>query len=170
MFQYTGANPDCQWQEGEDIGAMVLVNRSERYLRSAELKAGLSNGECLRFLVSDIPPGQTVWVFEAGNGIYPVSESCVSVEGNAEFSDDAGVFPGKVTARAEGMTLTLTNTTEERLEKLTVRCHILFNEVYFGGITYSYPLESIPVGESAAVVAEDCIMGEAAAVWIGSAT
>lgn len=169
VFQYTGANPDCMWEEGENTGAIVLVNRSEKYLEKAEIAVTLSNEDVLRFQVSDIPAGETAWVFEMENGVYPVSEYCVSAEGKAKFSKDKGLTSEKVAARAEGMTLELSNSTDKDLQNLTVRCHILFNDAYFGGTTYSYQVENIPAGGSTTVEATDCFLGEATAVWIGSA-
>lgn len=169
VFQYTGANPDFQWEEGEDIGALVLINRSERYLKTADISVKLSNGEKLQFKVSDIPSGGTAWLYELENGVYPVTEYCVSAKGNAKFSKDTGLSEEQVTVKAEGMKLTLTNNTEKDLNDLIVKCHILFNEAFFGGNTYSYPVEKIPAGESVEVDAPDCILGDAKAVWIGTA-
>lgn len=61
----------------------------------------------------------------------------------------------------------LTNKSGEELKNLNVSCHCLFEEAYFGGLTYTYPVESIPAGESTTVQAEECYMGEAEVVRIG---
>lgn len=164
VFQYTGANPDCEWQEGENIGALTLINHSERYLKSAELKVKLSNGETLHFTVTDIPTGKTAWLFEVENGVFPLDEYCVSVDAKAKYTKDTGLEG--VTAEATGPQVTLTNTTGEDLENLTVWCHTLFNDAYFGGTVHSYPVERISKGDTAELMAVDCILGDAEVVRV----
>lgn len=167
IFQYSGPNPDAGWEEKENIGALELKNTSERYLTSAQITVLLSDGETLQFAAADIPAGQTAWVFESGNGTYQLDKECAKVEVQAEFSDDAGLYTGDIQAAGEGMTLTLTNNTEKDIQKIQVRCHILFNDVYFGGSSYVYPVEQIAAGKSTDIMAFDCIIGDAQAVWIG---
>ena len=52
------------------------------------------------------------------------------------------------------------------LSNLLLHCHCLIDGSYFGGLTYTYPVESIPAGQSIAVEAEDCYLGEAAVVRV----
>ena len=40
------------------------------------------------------------------------------------------------------------------------------DDAYFGGLTYTYPVENIPAGESVTLQAEECYLGEAAVVRI----
>lgn len=166
-FQYSGPNPDCQWEEEEDLGALALVNRSERYLEKAKITVILSNEATLQFNVYDIPAGQTVWAFESENQKYPVEEHCIAMECEAQFADDLRLSADEVSTEAAGTTITLTNNTDKDMQNLTVRCHILFDEVYFGGSSYSYPVENIPAGGNATVEAMDCFLGDAAVVWVG---
>lgn len=167
-FQYSGPNPDCGWEEKENIGALVLVNRSDKYLTETNITVTLSNEETLQFAATDIPPGQTVWVFESENKVFSPEEQCIAAEGEAKFSDDTGLSADEVTAEAQSIALTLTNNTDSDMKDLTVRCHILFDGVYFGGTAYSYPVEAIPAGGNVIVEAMDCFLGDAAAVWIGT--
>ena len=67
---------------------------------------------------------------------------------------------------AEGISVTLTNLTDEDLAGLTVYCHCLFDGTYFGGSTYAYPVDGIPAGESVTIQAEECYLGEAAVVRV----
>lgn len=49
VFQYTGLNVDKNWEDGTDIGAVVLVNRSEEYLKSLDLTLTMSDGTEFQF-------------------------------------------------------------------------------------------------------------------------
>lgn len=166
-FQYTGANPDNGWEEGENIGAIVLINRSDEYMTEANITLTLSNEEKLDFTVTELPPGKTVWAFEPGNKEYPISEFVTEATGKAKFTKDLGLGAKEITSHGESTSLTLTNTTEKEYSNLTVKCHILFDDAYFGNSIYEYPVESLPANGEVTIDAVDCILGDAEASWIG---
>ena len=165
LFQYSGDNPDCGGETGEDIGSLAVTNLSDQHLTHATLVVLLAGGGKLAFEVQDVPAGQTVWAFETSNAVYDLDDLCVDIGWAAEFEPAAPVLRG-VTAEASGTTVTLTNTTSEDLTNLTVYCHCWFNELNFGGLTYAYPVSSIPAGESVEIQAEECYLGEAAVVRV----
>lgn len=166
IFQFTGLNPDCDNQEGENIAALTVINQSERHLASAEIRAELSDGRELVFEVRDVPAGQSVMVFEKTNQTYELTDVCREITDHAEFTDTEPMMEDSLSIESQGTTVTLTNNTEEDLTDLLLHCHCLIDGSYFGGLTYTYQIESIPAGESVSVEAEDCYLGEAAAVRV----
>lgn len=64
-----------------------------------------------------------------------------------------------------GILLELTNTTGEARTNLSVYCHNLLGEEYFGGKAYLYKIENLPAGETVTVEAVDCIPGIAEAAY-----
>lgn len=165
LFQYSGDNPDCGGETGEDIGSLAVTNLSDQHLTRATFAVVLAEGEDLVFEVEDVPAGQTVWAFETTNTSYDAEDPCVDIGWSAEFAPAAPV-PAGVATETSGTTVTLTNTTDEDLTNLIVHCHCWFNELYFGGLTYAYPVSSIPAGESIEIQAEECYFGEAAVVRV----
>ena len=115
--------------------------------------------------MTDIPAGQTVWTFETGNGAYDLENACVSISCEASFEDAAPLLEDSLAAEVNGTSVTLTNISGAELTNLTVYCHCWFNEVNFGGLTYAYPVSSIPAGESVEIQAEE-YLGEAAVVRV----
>lgn len=168
VFPYSGPNPDCQWMEAEDIGSIELVNQSGKYLNEAKLTLMLADGEALSFTVQDIRPGQSVWAFEQENKTYPQKAVCSAISCEAEFTDEAGWDTDKITAEGKGMVLTLTNHTDSELQDVQVRCHILMTGICFGGTAYGYPAGNIAAGASTKIMADDCIIGDVTAAWIGN--
>lgn len=166
VFQYTGDNPDCDDEAGEDIAALAVTNLSDRHLTYAEFTAELADGTKLHFEAADVPAGQSVWAFASDNSSYDTANPCVSVACDAQFEVSAPVLAEQISVSAEGTAVTLTNISGAALENLTVDCHCLLNEAYFGGRTYSYTVPSIAAGESVTIQAEDCYLGEAAVVRI----
>ena len=165
LFQYSGDNPDCGGETGDDIGSLAVTNLSDRHLTRATFAVVLAEGEDLVFEVQDVPAGQTVWAFETTNASYDPEDPCVDIGWSAEFAPEAPVLSG-VDIETSGTTVTLTNTTGEDLTDLTVHCHCWFNELHFGGLTYAYPVSGIPAGESIEIQAEECYFGEAAVVRV----
>lgn len=166
VFQYTGDNPDCGDEAGEDVAALVVTNRSDRHLTSARLTAELADGTRLSFWISDVPAGQTVRVFESDNGRYDTANPCVAVTCDAQFEDGSPVPADRLSVSVEETEVTLTNISGEPLGELTLYCHCLLNGAYFGGGTYSYAVEPIPAGGSVTIAAEECYLGEAAVVRV----
>lgn len=166
VFQYTGDNPDCGDEAGEDIAALAVTNKSGRHLASAQLTAKLADGTEIRFTVADVPAGQTVWVFAADNCSYDTATPCVSITCDARFEASTPVLAEQLSISVEETAVTLTNTSGAALENLTVDCHCLLNDAYFGGRTYSYAVPSIAAGSSVTIQAEECYLGEAAAVRV----
>lgn len=166
LFQYTGMNPDCNDKSGKDIASLEIINQSEKHLANARFTVGLADGTEIAFIVTDVPAGQTVWVYAADNSSYDTSAACTSITCEAAFEDSTSLMGDKLTIDVQETTVTLTNISEEELTNLNVSCHCLFEEAYFGGLTYIYPVELIPAGESVTLQAEECYLGEAAVVRV----
>lgn len=166
LFQYSGDNPDCGGQAGEEIASLAVTNQSEKHLASAKLTMKLADGTKRVFQLTDIPAGQTVWVFAQDNGSFASSNTCKELKCEASFAEEQPLLAEQVAVETEGTSVTLTNLTDEDLAGLTVYCHCLFDGTYFGGLTYAYPVDGIPAGESVTIQAEECYLGEAAVVRV----
>lgn len=167
IFQYTGGNPDCNDEMGENIAALEIVNKSDRHLASAQFTAQFTDGTEVPFEAVDVPAGQTVWAFARNHADYALENACESLTCTAQFESGTPLMEEKLSFTVNGTEVTLTNHSEEVLSNLSVSCHCLFDgEAYFGGKTYTYPVETIGAGESVTFSAEDCYLGEAAVVRI----
>lgn len=166
LFQFTGTNPDCNDEDGENVAALTVINQSEQHLKSAEIEVQLSNDTKLVFEVKDVPAGQSVIVFEKNNTAFELTDKCAAIKDTAEFEEKTTLLEDKIAIDVQGTTITLTNTTEEDLTNLLLHCHCLVDEAYFGGLTYTYPVENIPAGESITVQADECYLGEAIVVRV----
>ena len=71
LFQYSGINPDCDGEMGDDIAALQVTNLSDRFVERAELTATLLDGTGLNFVITNVPAGQTVLAFAVDNAAYP---------------------------------------------------------------------------------------------------
>lgn len=166
LFQYSGMNPDCHDEYEEDIASLEIVNKSEEQLSDANIKVTLEDGTVLEFIVTDIPAGHTVWAYEIDNKSYDTSVACIDVSCKAEFDNTETLMENKLMIEVQDTEVKLTNISEEELTNVIVSCHCLFEEVYFGGLTYRYPVDKISAGESITFQAEECYIGEAAVVRI----
>ena len=166
IFQFTGFNPDNENVEGENIAALTVVNQSKQHLASAQFTVKLADGAKLAFEITDLPAGQKAMIFEKENQIYALDDVCEEITDTAEFEDASSVMADRLTAEVQETTVTLTNNSEEDLTDLLLHCHCMIDDAYFGGLTYTYSIESIPAGQSASVNAEDCYLGQAAVVRV----
>lgn len=167
LFQYSGLNPDCNNEEGENTAALEIVNQSDEFCESAEIQVVMQDGTELAFKAEDIPAGKKIWVFESNNQSIGQNDACKEIQDTSEFGE-ASFVKDQVTASVEDTTITIENLTGEEITDLTVGCHCLFEDTYFGGVTYSYPTGTIPAGGQAVVDAADCYMGTAEVVWISN--
>lgn len=165
LFQSSVENPDAGNEIGEDIGSLEILNQSEEYCISAEIKVTVEDGTEIVFTATDIPAGKTAWVFAPDNQSISQDSVCQKIEGTAQFGQTS-LMEDQVMYSVEDTTITLQNLTENDLTDLSVYCHCLFEDVYFGGRTYCYPVELLPAGGTAVVEAADCFMGTAEVVAI----
>ena len=165
LFQYSGLNPDCNNEEGEDIAALEIVNQSDEFCKSAEIEVVMQDGTELVFKAEDIPAGKKIWVFESDNQSVGQDETCEEIRDTSEFGD-VSLAEDQVAVSAQDTMITIENLTGEEITDLTVGCHCLFEDTYFGGATYSYPTGTISAGGQVTVDAADCYMGTAEVVWI----
>lgn len=165
LFQSTIFNPDCGGASGEDIASLEFTNSSGRYLVRCEFTAVTVDGAEYHFLARDIPAGQTVDAFETSNASLDSNVKWASITCTADF-EDAVYTPAGLDIRVEDTQVTLTNNGSESLTNYVVHCHCSLDGNYFGGTTYSYPIETLAAGETITVSADDCYLGEAAVVRV----
>lgn len=162
---YSGVNPDCGNQEGNDVAGIVLKNTSAEYLSEALITLTLSNGTEANFLVTDLPVGRTAMAFSTENA--PLfSANCVEIFCESEFDAEASLSEGMVDVQTDGVTVTLTNVSGSDLNHIVVYCHNILDPDYFGGVTYKYNVEHLAAGGSTTVDAWDCILGMAEVVRV----
>lgn len=165
LFQYDGMNPDCDNEEGESIAALEIENQSEEFCESVEVRAVMADGRELLFKAADIPAGRKVWVYEADNQSADQEDACDVIEGDARFGT-ASMMEGKVAVSVDDTVVTIQNLTEEEITGLSVGCHCVFEDAYFGGLTYQYPVGALPAQGTVTVDAADCYLGTAEVVRI----
>ena len=166
LFQSEVANPDCQDEMGEETATLEIVNQSEEFLVSADITVIMPDGTKIPFQVTNLPAGKKAWVFAADNAAAEQEAVCSSIECDAVFEETSSLMEGQVSFEVQDTRIILKNCTEEELTNLSIACHCVFDAVYFGGLTYSYPVEAIPAGESVTVEANDCYLGSVDVVRI----
>lgn len=166
LFPYTLFNPDCNDEEGEDIACISFTNCSEEYMEFAEFTVILLDGTEYVFKAFDVPSGADMLAFSVDNSSYNMITGCKSIECKAEFTKDISMMEDAVSVSVDETEVTLTNITGEKLTKLIVCYHTLFDGEYFGGKTYQHTAENIESGESITFQAEECYLGKAAVVRI----
>lgn len=169
LFQFTGFNPDCEGREGTDIAALQVVNTSGEHLTQADITLSMVDGSRIRFHIRDLPAGMSVMVFSDINVSIDNQDYCTAVSCTASFESTSPMMTDCVTVSTEGTSVTVTNVSGRTLTNVTVYCHCKLGTDCFGGLTYSYTIDSLPAGGSAAVEAWECYLGEAEVVRIGMA-
>lgn len=166
IIQYDGLNPDCGNQEGNDIAAITVRNVSDVYLKSAEISMTTNDGNILTFAITDLPAGKTVFAFSQENTSVIADAVYGDVICQASFDADANMSQDQVSVSVDGTVITLQNETNESLSNIVVYCHSTLGDQFFGGITYTYSIETLPANGSSEVDALDCILGLAEVVRI----
>lgn len=163
LFQFTGFNPDCQNEEGENIAGIQLTNISSQHLTKAAIVMHLEDGALLEFDVWDVPAGRNVLAFSKQNISIENSQNCKKIVCETSLEDET---PLKLKYVVDGTEITVTNMSGVDLTGVKVYCHNVLEETYFGGTTYCYEINLLKNGQSTVVDAFDCIMGETDVVRI----
>ena len=166
LFSFSGINPDCGKQEGENIAAIRLRNVSDSFLARGELTLTLSEGTVLNFEVTDLPAGGSAMVISSRNQLLPDGAFCTDVYWEGAFEEPDSALLEMLAVSTQDVTVTVTNLWDRDLHNLVVYCRSRFGDDYFGGVTYMYTIEKLPAGGTANVEAWDCIPGTAEVVRI----
>ena len=165
VFRYSGLNPDCDDENGDEIGGIILKNQSDQQINTLDLEVQTSENEILHFHVENLPVGETAWAFERDNKRFPSDDYVTNAVAYADFVEGPAILEG-VTWESDYTEVTLTNNSGKDLTNLTVVCRCQLEDASFGGIAYEYTLDSLANGESAVISADDCYLGDAAVVRI----
>lgn len=166
LFQLSSINPDCNDEIGDNAASVQVENASEEYLESADITVLLHDGTEFKFHLEDVPAGKKVLAFDTENQVYDRKSGVKEITAEAEYSAEETLLGAQVTAGADEAGLKVENISDESLENLTVTYHCLFEEMYYGGRSYSKTVESLAPGESIVIDTPECYLGEAAAVNI----
>ena len=142
---------------------------SQEHLENGALTIIMESGGQARFRIEDLPAGQSAMIFELDSQPLGESDRCAAVYAQLRLLPQTPLLADKIGIQTEGTMVTLTNLTGSDLTDLTVYCHCLLDTEYFGGLTYTYSIDSLGAGESLRFDAADCYMGEAAVVKITQA-
>lgn len=165
LFQFDGINPDCGNREGEKIAAMMIRNVSGSYLKSASIRAVLDDGSEILFSVSDLPAGKTALAFSVDNAALEDDRECTAFRMDAVFEEQQSMEGLSVSV--DGTAITLTNETGREMTQISIFCHGVLGDMYYGGVTYLYTIASLPAGESETVTVAECMIGVADVAGIG---
>ena len=166
-FASTIPNPDAGDEMGEEIPSLEIMNRSGKYIRHVFLEIKTSDDLMYEVIVNDLPEEGLVWAFSQENVVWDTEDPIVSVKcREVEFGQQDKKLLDTIQAEEEDLTVTLTNTGTQDLTNLEVVCRCNFGEQYFGGISYKYPVASLPAGETVTIDAVECYMGTAEVVDI----
>ena len=166
IFEYSGANPDCDWENGDNICGLVLENISDEHLVYARIELEMSDGSQFLFEAEQIPGGETVWLFERNNQILISGTTCTSTEVDFEFEKTPDLLSEVLDVESSGMVIRLTNHSMEELFGVSVICHSVLDDFYFGGLAYNYHAGDVSAGETVEITAIDCFLDSTAVVRI----
>ena len=152
-------NPDAEWADGEEIVSIVVKNTSQDYIERAELTLWTASLVGYNFVIEDLPVGGSVLAFNAENSALAADDLVANVEVKSIIT--AEPHNAAVETEVTGNIVTITNRGSAPTGTLRVVCHSWLGDMGFGGISYSYSVESLGAGESVTVTAADCIFGEA---------
>lgn len=168
LFQFTGFNPDDENKEEKDIASIQFVNHSDEYLEKAEITIVMDDDSQFQFVISDVPAHKSVMAFSTDSVKLAQGASCVKVDVHTLYNSEASCLQEDLKVSVDGIQIFLTNTSDKNLTNVQVICHSILDQDYFGGMSYTYQIESIPANESAVIEAWDCFLGESEVVRITS--
>lgn len=132
----------------EDVVAMLISNKSDRYLDIAMLTYEI-NGKTANFKVTGLPAGKSAWVLES-SGMQTSDNPVVKyLDSVIAYRDEAVSQAEQLTIRAEGNSLLVTNVSDKTLYHVYVYYKVLHADGNFlGGITYGVGFGDLAPGQT----------------------
>lgn len=137
-------NPDGGNAMATDIASLEVENTAQRYLLKAQLKAYMSDGTTIDFTVQELPAGAVAEVFDPENRALPAGVTCQRIDCVSEEYMDPPQLPEGLWVEGD----IVANAGQTTLENITVVYRCDLGEQFFGGIAYTYEIESLEPGQS----------------------
>lgn len=166
LFQSSIDNPDCNNEYADNIATLEVKNASDEFLQKATITVTLDNEMKIPIVITNLPAGKSVWAFATDNTTIDLDPVCEEIVCDAAFEKEMSVLVDIVSYEVDETKVTLHNLSSDNLTDLSVGCHCLFDDVYFGGLTYSYDVGELSANQSITVDADDCYLGSAEVVYI----
>lgn len=167
LSQASVPNPDADGSLIDDIACIEVQNNGETYISNVEFTLKMMNDTEFNFKITDLPAGSLVQAFDVNNTVYDGKLGCDDVTAeNLTEADENQLMENEIQVQVDETIVTLTNITNDTLENLSVVCHCDLGDSYFGGCSYTYPVDSISAGGSVEIDASDCYLGQASVVRI----
>lgn len=168
LFQSSIDNPDCNNEYADDIATLEVKNTSDEFLKEAKITITLNNGTKIPIVITNLPSGKSVWAFATDNAAVELNPVCIEIACDAEFEKQMPVLADTVSYEVNETKVTLHNLSSDNLTDLSIGCHCLFDDIYFGGLTYSYDVDKLSASDSTTLDTDDCYLGSAEVVCITS--
>lgn len=168
LFQSSIENPDCSNEYADDVATLEVENTSDEFLQEAKIIITLNDETKIPIVITNLPAGKSVWAFATDNTAVELNSECVEIACDATFEKEMSVLSGIVSYEVNETKVTLHNLSSDNLTDLSIGCHCLFDNVYYGGLTYSYDVDELSANDSITFDADDCYLGSAEVVCITS--
>lgn len=168
LFQSSIDNPDCNNEYAENIATLEVTNTSDEFLQKATITVTLNDETRISFVITNLPAGKSVWAFATDNTAVELDPVCIEISCDAVFDKEMPVLADIITYETDETNVTLHNLSSDTLTELSIGCHCLFDNIYFGGLTYSYDVDELSANDSITFEALDCYLGSAEVVYITS--
>lgn len=166
IFQSDILNPDQEFLQGVNLASVEVLNKSEEYLKTAEIAITLEDEMVLKFHLEDLPAGKTLWAFEVSGTSIEELVKCVDVQCEADYQNEDSDWKEQFSTNVEGATVEITNLTAQEQTNLKVIVHCTIDEVCFGGTSYVYDIEKISPSEKITFEVIESYFGECEVVRI----
>ena len=147
--RYSGAFvEDGQNREVTDVAAMLVANTGTKFLDYGTVTYDVG-GRTAVFEVQGLPPGKMAWVLEANGMELSDGMQFKLLDCQTAFRDNAVTQTDLLEVSAEGQILTLTNTSDQTLQNVTVYFKNLHTDGHFlGGIAYMLYYGTLEPGQT----------------------
>lgn len=137
----------------EDVAAILVTNKSDRYLEYAKLSYEVDGHEAI-FIVTGLHPGKSAWVLE-NSGLKATADSkFIYKDALTAYKDNIVQAPKELKIQYGDKMLKITNLTDEPIENVVIHYKTVHKDgKYFGGITYKVSFGTVEPGQSVEKIA-----------------
>lgn len=168
VFPSSVMNPDCNDKYGEDIATVELENNSGKFLKEAMIMVKLADGTEIPFVITNVPDGKKIWAFATDNESIELTPICEMISCEVTYEENMSLTEKEMSYQSDGTKVTLENMTEKKLKDISIGCHCLFDDVYYGGLTYYREIDELNGKESITVAIDECYLGSAELVSLAA--
>ena len=164
-FDFTGMNVDDDNNDCQSVASIEVKNNTSKLLQEATITITNDDGKIFEFVINYLPSDSSLFAFDINSTDYTENED-IKIDIDLTYVDSFDYSSFLEISTFESGEITIKNISNQSLENIVIQYKCLFEDTYFGGVSYPIEISKLEKNETFIFNDTNCYMGKADIVFV----